>query len=76
MIYLTTDCHTLPLTGLNASVYTGLNAQKLKVDGWDWISECTYAMSSQVLEVASGLGNLTIPQCPARVDIGSLRSEK
>ena len=28
------DCHILPLTGLNAFVYTGLNAQKLKVDGW------------------------------------------
>ena len=26
------DCHILPLTGLNAFVYTGLNAQKL--DGW------------------------------------------
>ena len=23
------DCHILPLTGLNAFVYTGLNAQKL-----------------------------------------------
>ena len=34
MIYLSTDCHVLPLTGLNAFVYTGLNAQKLKVDGW------------------------------------------
>ena len=29
MIYLTTDCHILLLTGLNVSVYTGLNAQKL-----------------------------------------------
>ena len=28
------DCHILPLTGLNAFVYTGLNAQKLLVDGW------------------------------------------
>ena len=27
-----TDCNILPLTGLNASVYTGLNAQKL----WVW----------------------------------------
>ena len=37
MIYLTIDCHRLPLTGLNASVYTGLNVQKLKVGwmGWD-----------------------------------------
>ena len=35
MIYLSTDCHLLPLTGLNAFVYTGLNAQKLQVDGLD-----------------------------------------
>ena len=28
------DCHILPQTGLNAFVYTGLNAQKLYVDGW------------------------------------------
>ena len=35
MIYLTIDCHRLPLIGLNAPVYTGLNAQKLhKLDGW------------------------------------------
>ena len=27
------DCHILPQTGLNAFVYTGLNAQKLYVDG-------------------------------------------
>ena len=27
--YLSTDCHILSLTGLNALVYTGLNAQKL-----------------------------------------------
>ena len=27
------QCHILPLTGLNASVYTGLNAQKW-MDGW------------------------------------------
>ena len=33
MIYLSTDCHILPLTGLNAFVYTGLNVQKLLVDG-------------------------------------------
>ena len=32
LIYLSTDCHVLPLTGLNAFVFTGLNAQK--VDGW------------------------------------------
>ena len=31
----TTDCHRLPLTGLNASVYTGLNAQKLGGIGMD-----------------------------------------
>ena len=35
MIYLTIDCYKLPLTGLTASVYTGLNAQKLI--GLDWI---------------------------------------
>ena len=29
MIYLSKECHILPLTGLNAFVYTGLNAQKL-----------------------------------------------
>ena len=29
MIYLSTDCHILPLTGLNAFVYTGLNAQNI-----------------------------------------------
>ena len=29
MIYLTIDCHRLPLTGLNASVYTGLNVQAI-----------------------------------------------
>ena len=28
------DGHILPLTGLNAFVYTGLNAQKLLVVGW------------------------------------------
>ena len=27
-------CHILPLTGLNAFVYTGLNAQKLYISGW------------------------------------------
>ena len=31
-----TDCHRLSLTGLNASVYSGLNAQSYK---WDWIFE-------------------------------------
>ena len=31
LINHSTDCHILPLTGLNA-VYTGLNAQKW--DGW------------------------------------------
>ena len=38
MIYLTTDCHTLPLTGLNTCVYTGLNAQTLlwMGMGWEW----------------------------------------
>ena len=35
MIYLTPDCHILPLTGLNASVYTGLTAKKLYVDGYE-----------------------------------------
>ena len=30
---LTIDCHRLQLTGLNASVYTGLNVQKIQVDG-------------------------------------------
>ena len=30
LIYITTDCHILPLTGLNASVLTGLN----KWMGW------------------------------------------
>ena len=33
MIYLTIDCHRLPLIGLNAPVYTGLNAQKLFISG-------------------------------------------
>ena len=28
MIYLSTNCHILPLTGLNAFVYAGFNAQK------------------------------------------------
>ena len=32
--YLTMDCNRLPLTGLNASVYTGLNDQKLSVHGY------------------------------------------
>ena len=42
------DCHILPLTGLNAFVYTGLNAQKLKVDGRmvGWLSDCTYSKSA------------------------------
>ena len=29
MIYLSTECHIVPLTGLHAFVSTGLNAQKL-----------------------------------------------
>ena len=37
MIYLSTDSHILLLAGLNAFVYTGLNAQKLWVGmGWGW----------------------------------------
>ena len=31
-----TDYYRLPLNGLNASIYTGLNAQKVNLD---WISE-------------------------------------
>ena len=34
MTYLSTECHIVPLTGLNPFVYTGLNTQKLKVDGY------------------------------------------
>ena len=30
----TTDCHILPLTGLNASVKTGFNAQRYEWMGW------------------------------------------
>ena len=39
MIYLTIDCHRLPLTGLNAPVYTGLNVQKIYKwgDGVGWM---------------------------------------
>ena len=29
MIYHSKDCHVLPLTGLTAFLYTGLNAQKI-----------------------------------------------
>ena len=40
-LLMMTDCHMLPLTGLIASAYTGLNVQKwdgLGVDmGWEWI---------------------------------------
>ena len=32
-LLMMTDCHMLSLTGLIASVYTGLNVQKW--DGWD-----------------------------------------
>ena len=28
------ECYILPLTGLNTFVFTGLNAQKLQLDGW------------------------------------------
>ena len=39
MIYLTIDRHRLPLTGLNAPVYTGLNVQKIYKwgDGVGWM---------------------------------------
>ena len=37
-----TDCHMLPLTGLNASNYTGLNDQKL----WVGISVSTFSMNT------------------------------
>ena len=41
-------CHRLPLTGLNAFVYTGFNAMKLYVGWVGWIglkiSECISAM--------------------------------
>ena len=47
MIYLSTDCHILPLTSPNAFVYTGLNAQKLKVDGWDGRMEISVSISSK-----------------------------
>ena len=33
VIYLSTEYHILPLTGPNAFVYIGLNAQNLQVDG-------------------------------------------
>ena len=38
------DCHILPLTGLNAFVYTGLNA----ISGWmvGWLSDCSYSKST------------------------------
>ena len=41
------DCHILPLTGLNAFVYTGLNAQKL--------SDCTYSKSTCVANKATAV---------------------
>ena len=45
MIYLSTDCHILPLTGLNAFVYTGLNTQKL--GGWDGRMKISVSTSSK-----------------------------
>ena len=50
MIYLATDCDILPLTGLNASVHTGLNAQKLYVDriGWMGVSEVRTHLSYEI----------------------------
>ena len=48
MIYLSTDCNILILTGLNAFyIQAKMLNQKLKVDGqgvgWTGISDCTYS---------------------------------
>ena len=48
LVYHDLPCHRLPLTGLNAFVYTGFNAMKLYVGWVGWIglkiSECISAM--------------------------------
>ena len=48
MIYIIIDCHILPLTGLNASVYTGLNAQAIS----GWMDGCVRVWDGMGMEIS------------------------
>ena len=56
IIYLTIECHRPPLCGSNASVYTGLNAQKLNYVERGWVGNFRKHLSYEHSSVKNANG--------------------